>query len=157
RSSPPRFSNISSSTTIRGHRMQGREFLELAREVLAFGALPRHWRGVIIHAYYALVLECRDTMSRWGLPPLTRQQVHAQIRLRLLYSTDPDLKWIGQELEELGKHRNLASYDLRTLSLFSTAADAQNDVKRAADALTLLDTIDADPARRAAAVSSIRP
>src|SRR2546421_103927 len=50
--------------------MPGREFLELARELLAFGTLPRHWRAVIIHTYYALLLECRDAMTRWGLPPL---------------------------------------------------------------------------------------
>ncbi len=58
--------------------MHGREFLELARELLASGTLPRHWRAVIIHAYYALLLECRDAMTRWGLPPLIRQQVHAK-------------------------------------------------------------------------------
>ena len=49
--------------------MPGREFLELARELLASGRLPRHWRAVVIHAYYALLLECRDAMTRWGLPP----------------------------------------------------------------------------------------
>jgi hypothetical protein len=69
--------------------MQGREFLHLAREQLA-GGLPRHHRGAMIHAYYALLLECREAMDRWGLPPLTRLQVHAQVRLRLFYSTDAD-------------------------------------------------------------------
>ena len=137
--------------------MQGREFLELARELLASGSLPRHWRAVIIHAYYGLLLECRDTMARWGLPTPPRQQVHAQVRLRLVYATDPDLKRIGFAVEELVKDRNLASYDLRPLPLFHTAADAQNDVTLATDALALLDAIDADPARRAAAVASIRP
>jgi hypothetical protein len=55
--------------------MPGREFLELAREVLGLATLPRHWRAVVVHAYYALLLECRDAMTRWGLPPLSRQQV----------------------------------------------------------------------------------
>ena len=121
------------------------------------GTLPRHWRAVMIHAYYALLLECRDAMDRWGLPLLTRQQVHAQVRLRLVYATDPDLKRIGFAVEELVKDRNLASYDLRPLPLFNTAADAQNDVTLSTDALALLDAIDADPVRRAAAVASIRP
>jgi hypothetical protein len=136
--------------------MQGREFLELARELLP-GTLPRHWRGIVIHAYYALLLECRDAMTAWGLPSLSRQQVHAQVRLRLTFSSDPDLKQIGLKLEELGRHRNWASYDLRSLPMFTSSATASRDVQVAADALALLDAINADPARRATAVASIQP
>jgi hypothetical protein len=112
---------------------------------------------VLIHSYYALLLECRDAMSRWGLPPLPRQQVHAQVRLRLSFSSDRDLKQIGYWLEDLGKHRNRANYDLHPQPSFATAALAQQAVKVAADALALLDAIDTDPARRAAAVASITP
>jgi hypothetical protein len=137
--------------------MPGREFLELARELLGFGTSPRHWRAIVIHAYYALLLECRDAMTRWGLPPLARQQVHAQVRLRLIFSSNRDLKDIGLLLERLGADRNSASYDLRPLPLFASAATAQDAVKKATDALVLLDAIDADPARRTAAVASIRP
>jgi hypothetical protein len=137
--------------------MPGREFLELARELLALGTSPRHWRAVIIHAYYALLLECRDAMSCWGLPPLTRHQVHAKVRLRLIYAKDPDLKKIGFALEQLGDDRNPANYDLRPLPLVATAAKARNDVQIATDALARLDAIDADPIRRAAAISSIQP
>ena len=137
--------------------MQGREFLDLAQELLTSGKQPRHWRAAIIHAYYALLLECRDAMTRWSLAPLSRHQVHAQVRLRLLYATEAKLKLIGSKLEELGKHRNLASYDLRSLPLFASASDARQDVQLAIDSLALLDAIDADPLRRAAAVGSIRP
>jgi hypothetical protein len=96
-------------------------------------------------------------MSRWGLPPLTRQEVHTKVRIRLIYAKDPDLKDIGSKLEKLGDHRRLANYDLRALPLFASPADAQRNVQKAIDALTLLDAIDADPARRAAAVAAIRP
>jgi hypothetical protein len=137
--------------------MQGREFLDLARELLASGTSPRHWRAVIIHGYYALLLECRDAMGRWSLPAIPRQQVHAQVRLRLIYASDADLKKIGDALEVLNKHRNTASYDLQPLSLFASAKVAQADVHLAAGALALLDSIDADLARRAAAAASIRP
>ncbi len=137
--------------------MRGREFLELARELLATGTAPRHWRAVIIHAYYAVLLECRDAMTRWGLPPPARQQVHAQVRLRLTFSAHPDLKKIGDELEILNKHRNWASYDLQPQPLFASAKGARDAAQLATDALALLDAIDADPARRAAAVASIRP
>jgi hypothetical protein len=137
--------------------MQGREFLALAQELLGTGTQPCHWRAAIIHAYYALMLECREAMTRWGLPRLSRQQVHAQVRLRLQYATDQDLKDIGSALENLGIHRNLASYDVRALPLFASAAVARKDEQQATAALALLDAIDADPARRMAAAGSIRP
>jgi hypothetical protein len=136
--------------------MQGREFLDLAREQLA-GGLPRHHRGAFIHAYYALLLECREAMDRWGLPPLTRLQLHAQVRLRLFYSTDSDLQQIAKVLEDLGRKRNQASYDLSDDLLFALPRFADLDVQRAETALALLDTLDADPVRRAAAITSIRP
>jgi hypothetical protein len=137
--------------------MRGRDFLDLAKELLAAGNRPYHWRAAIIHTYYALLLECRDTMTVWGLPPPTRFQVHAAIRLRLAYASNKDLKDIGKTLEGLGLNRNRANYDLRTVPMFATGVDAQKDIKRATDALTLLDAIDADPARRTAAIASIRP
>ena len=137
--------------------MQGREFLELARELLALGTKPRHWRGVIVHAYYAVFLESREAMARWNLPVPPRHLAHHQIRQRLVFATYPDLKMIGYALEELGKHRATASYDLRPHALFSSAKDAQDDVQLAADALALLDAIDADPVRRPAAVACIKP
>lgn len=137
--------------------MRGREFLELARELLAWGSLPRHWRAVIIHAYYGLFLECRDAMDRWGLPPLPRHQAHTQVRLRLLFATNPDMRHMGFTLDKLGQHRNTANYDLRTRPLFATSVVAQDDVQAATDALALLDAIDADPTRRAAAAASIPP
>jgi hypothetical protein len=112
---------------------------------------------VIIHAYYALLLECRDAMDRWGLSAVPRQQVHAQVRLRLVYASDADLKRIGNALEVLNKHRNAASYDLLPLSLFASAKVAQADVQLAGDAVALLDSIDSDATRRAAAIGSIRP
>ena len=137
--------------------MLGREFLELARELLALGTLPRHWRAVIIHAYYGLFHECLAAMTRWGLPPPARHSVHFQVRNRLIYATDSVLRDIGQKLETLVKDRNAASYDLRGLTMFATSFVARDSVQMATDALALLDGIDADPARRAVAVASIRP
>ena len=136
--------------------MRGREFRDLARELVA-GNRPYHWRGATIHAYYALLLECRETMTGWGLPTPSRHQVHATIRLRLLYAMDADVKQIGRHLEKLAEHRSHASYDVRSLPMFATDQNAREDVKRADDALALLDAIDADPGRRATAIASIRP
>jgi hypothetical protein len=136
--------------------MRGREFLDLAKE-LASGSRPYHWRGATIHAYYALLLECRELMARWGLPAPSRHQVHAVIRLRLIYASQPDLKLIGTDLENLAENRNRASYDLRDLPMFATARVAQRGVQKSGDAIAQLDAIDADPARRTAAIASIRP
>ncbi len=136
--------------------MRGRDFLELAKELLP-GTLPRHRRGVVIHAYYALLLECRDAMERWGLPALPRQQVHAGIRLRLVYATDPALEQLGQSKDRLVQDRNRASYNLRPLSDFASGQRAVKVVTEAAAQIALLDAIDSDPVRRAAALASITP
>jgi hypothetical protein len=111
----------------------------------------------MIHAYYALLLECREAMDRWGLPPLTRLQVHAQVRHRLLYASESDLQKIGSTLEHLGEDRNQANYDLSDDLMFAVPHFAQSNVQAAEAALARLDAIDADPALRTAAVASIRP
>lgn len=137
--------------------MQGREFLELARDLLTTGSSSRHWRGVMIHVYYALLLECRETMTGWGLPPPARHQLHFEVRRRLTSSSSRDLKDVGHVLEQRGIDRNAANYDLRDLPAFASPVLAQKALKLVAAALAQLDAIDADPARRTAAIASIKP
>jgi hypothetical protein len=88
-------------------------------------------------------------------PP--RHNVHASMRLRFTYAGDPDLKQIGDALDDLVQFRNQATYNLQPSRRFASATQANDAVQQATKFLALLDQIDSDPARRAAAVASIRP
>jgi hypothetical protein len=136
--------------------MQGRDFLDLAREVVS-GGTEKHWRGAAIHAYYALVLECRDALLRWGVRIPPRDNMHTFVRLRSVYATDPDLNRIGYRLDDLGKLRNQASYNLATLPAFANEIKANEAIQEAEERLTDLDAIEAYPVRRAAAIASLPP
>jgi hypothetical protein len=107
-------------------------------------------------AYYALFLEARDALIRWGiaLPPHTT--LHADVRLRFLYARDADLKNIGQVLDSLGQLRSYADYRLSPPGKFTRSTHAAAAVSRAERALVLLDAIAADTARSQAAVADIR-
>ena len=135
--------------------MQGREYLELAREIV-LGGTERHWRGASGRAYYGLMLECRDALFRWGIPLPPRENVHSFTRLRCSYAAHPDLRQIGDALDRLGRLRNRADYDLSVVPEFTSGVPAQHAIQRAENCIVLLDAIDGDAARRAAAVAAVR-
>jgi hypothetical protein len=136
--------------------MDGRDFLDVARELTAGSSEP-HWRSSVGRSYYALLHEVLGALRRYGfsLPP--RDKVHAFARLKLVYATDPDLKRIGLTIEALGRLRNAADYQLSTPGPFVSAKMAISALGDAEAAIVRLDAIEADPARRTAAVRSIPP
>jgi len=136
--------------------MDGRALLDVARE-LAAGSSEPHWRSSVGRSYYALLHEVLGTLPRWGfsLPP--RDKVHTFARLKLIYATDRDLKRIGLMLEALGRLRNAADYQLSLSGPFVSAKIAVSALADAEATVVLLDALEADPVRRAAALGSIPP
>jgi len=68
-----------------------------------------------------------------------------------------DVKTIGYALDTLVKDRNRASYNTRTTRVLIDQQLAQIQLQLATAALALLDQIDADLTRRAAAIASLPP
>jgi hypothetical protein len=136
--------------------MDGRSFLDVARD-LAAGSGEPHWRTSVGRAYYALLHEVLGALQRWGFSSPPRDKVHGFARIKLVYATDPDLKRVGLTLEALGRLRNTADYQLRLPGPFLSAKAADSAIADARSAIALLDAIEADPARRSAAVGSIFP
>ncbi len=135
--------------------MRGREFIDLARELLA-GGTERHWRGASGRAYYGLFLEGREALIRWGFVPPPRDSAHHFVRMRFVFPADADLKTIGAALCALSRLRNLADYDLSALPEFRSDIRARRAYQKATAALALLDGIEADPVRLAAAIAAIK-
>jgi hypothetical protein len=135
--------------------MDGRAFLDIARELVR-GTTEAHRRSAAGRAYYALMLEVRDRLARWGFSCPPRDKVHHFARHRLLVPNDADLNDAARALDELSRLRNAADYELSSPGQFATDSRAQAAIRRAATAITTLDTIDADAARRAVAIAAIR-
>jgi uncharacterized protein (UPF0332 family) len=123
---------------------------------LVNGPTEAHLRAAAGRAYYAAFQEAHSALKRWGvnLPP--KQNIHASVRLRFLYAGDPDAKTIGRWLDDLVNLRNEADYQLASPGRFRTEEDATLAIVKAGDLIDLLDAIEADPARRAGAIASIR-
>jgi hypothetical protein len=136
--------------------MDGRAFLDVGRE-LAAGSGEAHWRSGVGRTYYPLLHEVLGAPQRWGfsLPP--RDKVHTFARLKLVYVTHPDLKRIGLTLEALGRLRNAADYQLSTSGPFVSARIAVSALADSEAAILLVGAIEADPARRQAAIGSMPP
>jgi hypothetical protein len=111
----------------------------------------------VIHAYYAIFLECRDALTRWQLLLPRQSNIHHAVRLKFQRSSDTEIQRLGDILYARCRLRNIASYDLRGRQEFTNDTAAQETIQAAVDGLAVLDAIDADPARRAAVIASLPP
>ena len=134
--------------------MRGREFLNTANRLSAMSA-ESDWRSAMSRSYYALLLECRDTLRQWGFP-IPPRATHRDVYHHLQFPKNADLNNIARTFQNLSNKRNTADYDLIPHPMFATATDAIAVIREARDAIALLDAIDSDPARRAQAIADIR-
>jgi hypothetical protein len=135
--------------------MDGRAFLSVARELIR-GRTEAHWRSSAGRSYYALFLECRDALARWGFTLHRHATIHHFVRQRFVIPSFADLFFIGERLDRLGQLRSKADYEISASGKFATDGAAVTALTWATDALTRLDAIEADPAVRTAAVAAIR-
>jgi hypothetical protein len=133
--------------------MRGRQFLELAREIIKGGS-ERHRRGAAGRAYYALLLECRDALDAWGFPAPRRDAVHTFVRQRFNSTANADLRAIYDVLDPVSTVRSRADYELS--GTFLTTGQVQQVTNDVTKALQVLDDTNADAARRSAAVADIK-
>jgi hypothetical protein len=134
--------------------MHGRGFLKVGRDLLQHGS-EADLRTAAGRAYYALVQEAAEKLKDWGCR-IPRDRFHMAIRLAFVQATISDLKRIGQTLEDLGRLRNQSDYQLDQPGDFARPTATKHAVQAAESTIALLDAIDADPARRAAAVADIQ-
>jgi hypothetical protein len=135
--------------------MDGREFLDISREVIR-GATEAHWRTAVGRSYYALMLTLRDAFVRWGLSVVPQASVHQGVYRRVFTSADADMKQIGRWLARLRDVRSVGDYELVGQRDFATDSEAHRCIRIAGDALTLLDAIEADGPRRDSIAAEIR-
>jgi hypothetical protein len=94
--------------------MDGRAFLLVAQR-LAQASSEADWRTAAGRAYYTLMLEAREALRRWGFSIPKGDQIHRFVRLRLPYAADSDLRDVSLTLEESGKLRAEADYQIENL------------------------------------------
>jgi hypothetical protein len=135
--------------------MRGRAFLKTARRLLSSKA-EEDWRTAAGRAYYALMQEGNDALVRWGIKPRPGENVHTFVRLRFAYATNKDAKDIGDWLDALVRLRNEADYRLAVPGHFATDVAVTWAVSAAQSGIDRLDQIEADPARRSAAIADIK-
>jgi hypothetical protein len=134
--------------------MRGKAFLATAQHLLTRPG-EADWRMAAVAAYYALMLEGRDALSRWGFAAPAHAAVHAFVRLRFFVPSHADLRAVGRTLDELVRLRNAANYQIAHPGAFATNRAATTALAEAGTAVTLLEQLGADAARQAAARAAI--
>src|SRR5262245_52737617 len=123
--------------------MRGRVFLDVARQLLP-GGTEGHWRSASGRGYYALLIEGRDALQRWGFSIPPRMNVHHFVRQRFSFPADPDLKAIAKVLSHTSQLRNRADYETALSGSFSSNSATTWAIADVGQAIALLEQIDGD-------------
>jgi hypothetical protein len=134
--------------------MRGRDFLQTAVRLSAMNS-ESDWRSSIGRSYFALYLECREAIRRWGFPIQSRSS-HREVSQRLSFPKNVDLAILSKTFQDVSAKRNKAYYELAANPLFQNSTSSIHSTTEARTAIALLDAIESDPARLAAAVAAIR-
>src|SRR5436309_1261278 len=133
--------------------MNGRDFLNVARAAVEDAA--EEWqRTAAGRTYYALFLECRDAIERWGFAPASIHQAHSAIRNRLPSTNHADLKFLGRALTALFDVRAHADYDIAVPLVPAFQLELNIDLANAG--IALLDELEDDDAKRAAVIAALQ-
>lgn len=135
--------------------MDGRAFL-LVADNLAKATTEAEWRTAVGRAYYGLLLEGREVLHRWGFATPPRDKVHSFVRLRFIYCQDGDLSNVGTILESLSRLRNRADYEVAHRGPFTGSHVSRAAVSEARKGIAILDMVNLDASRKAAAIADIR-
>jgi hypothetical protein len=134
--------------------MRGRDFLDTARR-LSGGITEGDYRSAISRSYYGLFIECRDALLRWGFVFPSRNS-HREVQQRFTFPRNADLRPIGDVLSYLVSRRNCADYDMISPRHPQTAVASAEAVTKSVSSITLLDALEADPARLKQAIDDIK-
>jgi hypothetical protein len=135
--------------------MDGRTFLDAARHLLAADTEPTR-RAMAAPLYYAALHEARVALDRWGFVPAPGEDLDKFVLERFDCGPHYDLIRVVDVLERLDHFYEEAFQQVSSVGTFADNQRATHMLYLAEVGIDLLDQIEADPARRAAAVAAIR-
>ncbi len=135
--------------------MDGRAFLDSAQDLLS---LPKeaNWRSAASRLYLALLHEARVALERWGFPLPPQDNIHAFVLSRFDSPLSMDLLRVWDALGRLSSFADEADFALSSAGRLGDAAGVSFHLVLAQVTIDLLDPIENDPIRRAAAIGDIQ-
>jgi len=134
--------------------MDGRAFLVSVQHLLT---LPHeaNWRSAASRLYLVLLHEAKAALERWGFPLPLQDDIHAFVLSRFGSSPNMDLLRVADALRRLSLFADDADFALSSVGSFANAGPVSRHLVLAQVTIDLLDQIDNDPTRRAAAIGDL--